>query len=244
MFFENISQLTFTGAAGNFDPMKSKNYLLFVHGNPVVRTLLPMLLVLLGAGGALTVSSYLSAGQLERSQEHVASLKALIAARPAPQPAQAQAQAAINTGDGGSQQVTKEEQGTPAARPAPQQATARVTARPAPSAPQGATAAAKRPEPTSTAKPHAPSPVQAPPSKPLQEPARIAIPSTVNTTFEQAGIAGMDTAGVEFRSGRRIAVGGDFPSGERLISVDPGTGRIVTDKRVIVLKPTEASHSQ
>lgn len=241
MFFENLSQLTFTGAAGNFDPMKSKNYLQFVHGNPVVRTLLPMLLVLLGAGGALTVSSYLSAGQLERSQEQVASLKALIAARPAPQPAQPQA--TIDAGDGDSQQAPKEAPGASAARSVPQQATARVPARPVPSAPQGAAVATKRPEP-STAKPHASSPAQATPSKAPQEPARIAIPSTVNTTFEQAGIAGMDTAGVEFRSGRRIAVGGDFPSGERLISVDPGTGRIVTDKRVIVLKPTEASHSQ
>jgi hypothetical protein len=61
-------------------------------------------------------------------------------------------------------------------------------------------------------------------------------PSQVNTTFEQAGIAGMDSSGIHFRSGRRVAIGEPFPSGEKLLSIDPRNARIVTDRRVINIK--------
>ena len=58
---------------------------------------------------------------------------------------------------------------------------------------------------------------------------------TPDITMEQAGIAGMDTVSVRFKSGRQVNVGGDFPSGEKLISVNPADGRIVTDRRTIIL---------
>ena len=61
-------------------------------------------------------------------------------------------------------------------------------------------------------------------------------PSQVNTTFEQAGIAGIDSSGIHFRSGRRVAIGEPFPSGEKLLSIDPRNARIVTDRRVINIK--------
>lgn len=60
-------------------------------------------------------------------------------------------------------------------------------------------------------------------------------------TFEQAGIAGIDTTSVRFRSGRQINVGGEFPSGEKLLSVSPAEGKLVTDRRTILLaKPALA----
>lgn len=53
--------------------------------------------------------------------------------------------------------------------------------------------------------------------------------------MEQAGIAGIDTAGIRFKSGRHVLVGSEFPTGEKLVSVNPAEGRIVTDRRVIIL---------
>lgn len=65
-----------------------------------------------------------------------------------------------------------------------------------------------------------------------------AAPSSAGITMEQAGIAGIDSASVRFRSGRLITVGGEFPSGEKLISVNPAEGRFVTDRRTIqLIKP-------
>lgn len=77
------------------------------------------------------------------------------------------------------------------------------------------------------------------PSKPPAPPTATTTPGAI--TMEQAGIAGIDTASVRFKSGRQINVGGEFPTGEKLISVNPGEGRIVTDRRVILLaKPPMA----
>lgn len=64
-------------------------------------------------------------------------------------------------------------------------------------------------------------------------------PPTASTpesvTMEQAGIAGIDTNSVRFKSGRQILVGSEFGSGEKLISVNPADGKIVTDRRTIQL---------
>ncbi|MES2977738.1 MAG: hypothetical protein V4731_04885 [Pseudomonadota bacterium] len=60
--------------------------------------------------------------------------------------------------------------------------------------------------------------------------------AVTSTTFEQSGISGLDPFSVQFTSGRRVSVGGVFPSGERLLSVFPNEGKIVTDQRVINLK--------
>jgi hypothetical protein len=59
---------------------------------------------------------------------------------------------------------------------------------------------------------------------------------TERVTKDEAGVADIQASGVTFRSGRRVAVGDSFPSGEKLISVDPGIGEIITSKRRIVIK--------
>lgn len=64
-----------------------------------------------------------------------------------------------------------------------------------------------------------------------------------HVTMAAAGIVALDPASVRFGSGRIVTVGSTFPSGERLLSVDATRGRIVTDKRVLVvsasLQPAE-----
>ena len=68
------------------------------------------------------------------------------------------------------------------------------------------------------------------------------VPVLPPITMDQAGIAGIDTAGIRFRSGRQVNIGSDFPTGEKLISVSPSEGRIVTDRRVInLIKPQAAN---
>jgi hypothetical protein len=70
-------------------------------------------------------------------------------------------------------------------------------------------------------------------------PAAASTPSSPAISMEQAGISGIDTSGIQFKSGRRVLVGELFPSGEKLISSLPGEGKIVTDRRTILLaKPT------
>ncbi|WP_068684667.1 MULTISPECIES: hypothetical protein [unclassified Variovorax] len=59
---------------------------------------------------------------------------------------------------------------------------------------------------------------------------------TERVTKEEAGLAEVLAGGVTFKSGRRVAIGDSFPSGEKLISVDPRIGEIITSKRRIVLK--------
>lgn len=61
-------------------------------------------------------------------------------------------------------------------------------------------------------------------------------PEVVTVTPQQANVAAIDAAGVRFNGGKTVAIGDVFPSGERLISVAPSEGRIVTDRRVIMLK--------
>lgn len=59
---------------------------------------------------------------------------------------------------------------------------------------------------------------------------------TERVTKDEAGVAEIQANGVTFKSGRRVAVGDSFPSGEKLISVDPAIGEIITSKRRIVIK--------
>lgn len=59
---------------------------------------------------------------------------------------------------------------------------------------------------------------------------------TERVTKDEAGVAEIQASGVTFKSGRRVAVGDSFPSGEKLISVDPAIGEIITSKRRIVIK--------
>jgi hypothetical protein len=64
---------------------------------------------------------------------------------------------------------------------------------------------------------------------------------TERVTKEEAGLSEVNAGGVTFKSGRRVAVGDSFPSGEKLISVDPRIGEIITSKRRIVIKPTQGA---
>lgn len=70
--------------------------------------------------------------------------------------------------------------------------------------------------------------------------AKVAAPAnnapTQRVTKDEAGLTDIESGGVTFKSGRRVAVGDSFPSGERLVSVDPTIGEIITSKRRIVLK--------
>lgn len=75
---------------------------------------------------------------------------------------------------------------------------------------------------------------------PLASPAREPAPAVPSVTLEQAGITSIDNTSVRFTSGRQVLVGTEFPSGEKLISISPVEGRIVTDRRVIMLtKPQQ-----
>lgn len=64
---------------------------------------------------------------------------------------------------------------------------------------------------------------------------------TQRVTKDEAGLSEVEPGGVTFKSGRRVAVGDSFPSGERLVSVDPSIGEIITTKRRIVLKAPGAT---
>jgi hypothetical protein len=73
------------------------------------------------------------------------------------------------------------------------------------------------------------------------QPQAVESPGPATVTFEQAGIVGIDNTSVRFKSGRQISIGGEFPSGEKLLSVNPVEGKFVTDRRTIVLaKPAAA----
>ncbi|TAL65766.1 MAG: hypothetical protein EPN79_11340 [Burkholderiaceae bacterium] len=75
----------------------------------------------------------------------------------------------------------------------------------------------------------APAPVQAP----VME--RGENRPTQRVTKAEAGIASLAASGVNFTSGRHVGVGDVFPSGEKLISVDPAIGEIITSRRRIVV---------
>ena len=94
------------------------------------------------------------------------------------------------------------------------------------SADTGATSPTPAPTPAETSPPSAPAAAQAPATK---------NPAEQHIALAQAGIASLGGAEVRFASGRVVTIGEVFPSGEKLLSVDPGRQRIVTDKRTIVL---------
>lgn len=52
---------------------------------------------------------------------------------------------------------------------------------------------------------------------------------------EKAGVERLSAAAVYLRGGKVIKVGAAFPSGERLLSVDPDNGRIITNQRQILM---------
>ena len=56
---------------------------------------------------------------------------------------------------------------------------------------------------------------------------------------QQANIAALQSNGVRFMSGRFVAVGETFPSGEKLLRVLPSQGRIITDRRTIQIKEAQ-----
>lgn len=56
---------------------------------------------------------------------------------------------------------------------------------------------------------------------------------TISASLSKLKIAGLDSRGVLLKNGSTIAINQTFPSGERLISVDPSTNKIITDQRVI-----------
>lgn len=74
-----------------------------------------------------------------------------------------------------------------------------------------------------------------PPSAPATAQTQVKDPSEQHIALAQAGIASLGGTEVRFASGRVVTIGEVFPSGEKLLSVDPGRQRIVTDKRTIVL---------
>lgn len=68
--------------------------------------------------------------------------------------------------------------------------------------------------------------------------ATVSTPLAVEAVSQsQAQVADLSSTGVRMKSGLTISIGGKFPSGEKLIAVDPAKHQIVTDQRTIVLMP-------
>lgn len=63
-----------------------------------------------------------------------------------------------------------------------------------------------------------------------------AVKPKFSVTFKEASIKGLDASSVYFSSGREVKVGGRLGSGETLLNVNPATGTIVTDQRIIQLR--------
>lgn len=123
------------------------------------------------------------------------------------------------------------------AAPAPREPAPRSPQRPtltgqasAPSKPPTQAAPSSAMPPTQSAPPAAPVVVAAPATP---------APAEERVSMAQANIAAIDSGAVRFQSGLVVALGQTFPSGERLLSVSPADGRIVTDRRVIVLKEAQ-----
>jgi len=77
-------------------------------------------------------------------------------------------------------------------------------------------------------------------SSPDAPPARASVltpPAVEAVSQSQAQVADLSSTGVRMKSGLTISIGGKFPSGEKLIAVDPAKHQIVTDQRTIVLMP-------
>lgn len=82
--------------------------------------------------------------------------------------------------------------------------------------------------------PGKPAVVEFAPSAPAAAPNLAAASApTITATLTKLKIAGLDTRGVLLKNGSTIAINQTFPSGEKLIAVDPATNKIVTDQRVI-----------
>ena len=64
-------------------------------------------------------------------------------------------------------------------------------------------------------------------------------PQEQYVTMAAAGIEALEPTSVRFASGRIVTVGSTFPSGEKLLFVDASRGRIVTDKRVLVVSASQ-----
>lgn len=92
-------------------------------------------------------------------------------------------------------------------------------------------------------------PLSAAPAPEVAAPATAAQPSAIPAvapgaievvSAQQANIAALQSNGVRFMSGRFVAVGETFPSGEKLLRVLPAQGRIITDRRTIQIKEAQA----
>lgn len=106
----------------------------------------------------------------------------------------------------------------------------------------GARSVAPAPPAASIAAPAAQAAPIGPTASQRMPPAVSGAQQVVTVTPQQANIAAIDASGVRFMSGRTVGVGEVFPSGERLLHVVPGEGKIVTDRRTIFLRNPEASN--
>lgn len=70
---------------------------------------------------------------------------------------------------------------------------------------------------------------------PATESSSVNASAVVRISPEQANIEALTGQSVRFRSGRVVERGELFPSGERLLNVVPSEGKIITDRRVIIL---------
>lgn len=59
---------------------------------------------------------------------------------------------------------------------------------------------------------------------------------------QAAGLRSLDSRGVVLANGQSVDVGGYFPSGEKLISVDPKDNEVVTSRRTLVLFFGRSTH--
>lgn len=125
---------------------------------------------------------------------------------------------------------------------------AQVAVKPAPVASQHKPPA--QPQPAAAAKPatppapvtQQPAPVQARPA-PTSQPAAVTAEELAlamknkieGVTATKAGILRLQPDVVEFTSGRKVRKGEIFPSGEKLLSVDPKTGRVITNMRQLII---------
>jgi hypothetical protein len=142
---------------------------------------------------------------------------------------------------------------TPVTQPAPKPVSPPVQAQPARPAqvqPQAVTkpqaqapaSVAQQPTPPVAANPATPAAAkveaaQAPVAQAVtQEEITAAMKGKIEgVTAAKAGVKRLYLDGVEFVSGRIVRRGEIFPSGEKLLSVDPSTGRIITNQRQLIV---------
>ncbi|MDF2461874.1 MAG: hypothetical protein K0Q43_109 [Ramlibacter sp.] len=81
------------------------------------------------------------------------------------------------------------------------------------------------------------------PAPPAADIARVLASVPVEgVSFDKAAVAKLERGAVHLRDGRQIPVGGSFPSGEKLLAIDPDNSRIITNQRQILLFGQQASH--